>query len=180
MSTTTTHRRIAAGAAALAAGLALGPPAAPAQDRSFATADFHDAKGELVGSATLHDWPAGVLIELQLSGLTPGEHALHIHETGRCEPGFSAAGGHYAPEGNAHGFISPDGPHAGDLPNLFFDTDGVAGAHVFNARVSLDGEAAPLLDEDGSALIVHARPDAYEETSGAGGRVACAVIEPGL
>jgi Cu/Zn superoxide dismutase len=58
-------------------------PPAPAQDHSLATADYYDADGALVGAATFHDCPAGVPMALQISGLAPGELALHLHETGR-------------------------------------------------------------------------------------------------
>ncbi|BBK44367.1 superoxide dismutase [Cu-Zn] [Allostella vacuolata] len=143
-------------------------------------ATFVDANGKNVGDATLAQTPHGVLITARISGLPPGEHGFHLHETGRCDAagGFESAGGHYAPRGKAHGFKAEDGPHAGDMPNQFVGSDGWLRAHVLNARVSIGGGAAALLDADGSALVVHAGADDYgSQPSGkAGKRLACAVI----
>ena len=65
---------------ALLAGLAL--PASAQQ----ASASFVDAQGNEVGTAKLTQTPNGVLIALEVRGLTPGEHASHIHEKGSCDP----------------------------------------------------------------------------------------------
>src|SRR5262245_32899038 len=48
-----------------------------------------------------------VFVEIS-RGLAPGTHAVHIHETGQCEP-CAAAGGHFDPGPN--GNPSPDGNH---------------------------------------------------------------------
>ena len=166
--------------AALAAlGLAALPLAGQAQEPEVATATLEDADGNPAGIAEFHEWPAGVLIDVQLEGLAPGEHGIHIHEFGNCQPDFAAAGGHFAPGGQGHGFNSPDGPHAGDLPNIFVTPGGAAAAHFLNPRITLGEGANSLFDEDGAALIVHANPDTYGEEAGAGARVACGVITPG-
>ena len=68
--------------------------------------------------------------------------------------------------------------HTGDMPNIYAAADGVARADVFNTRASFSGEAGKsLFDDDGSAIIVHAKPDSYGEDPAAGDRVACGVIE---
>lgn len=110
--------------------------------------------------------------------LAPGEHGFHIHETGSCEPDFSAAGDHFNPDGRGHGFASEEGPHAGDLPNIFVGADGSAEAHFFNSRITLDDGPSGLFDQDGAAFIVHEKPDSYQAEAGAGGRVACGAIIP--
>ena len=75
---------------------------------------------------------------------------------------------------------NPEGPDNGDLPNLFAAADGSAAAEFFTTRVSVASGSMPaLLDEDGSAVIIHANRDDHltQPIGGAGGRVACGVIE---
>ena len=72
-----------------------------------------------------------------------------------------------------------DGPDSGDLPNLYVGADGSAMAEFFATRVSVAGGDMPaLLDEDGSAVIIHEQPDDHltQPIGGAGGRIACGVI----
>lgn len=147
-----------------------------------ASAAMQTADGADAGTVTLTDGPHGILIEADLEGLTPGEHGFHIHETGACDPEFGEAGEHFNPDGSGHGLLAEDGSHAGDVPNIFVGEDGTAKAHFFNPRVTLGDDrddADSLMDEDGSAIIVHENADSYGEDAGAGGRVACGVIEPG-
>lgn len=147
-------------------------------ERATATYDISDADGEVVGRLTLTDGADGVLIEAEIDGLEPGEHGFHLHETGRCEPPFESAGGHYAPSGSAHGLLSDGGPHAGDLPNLVV-AEGVSttATHAWAAGVTIE----ELTAEDGSALVIHAGPDDYrtDPAGAAGDRVACAAITRG-
>lgn len=132
---------------------------------------FKNTKGKPIGTATLMQTPNGVLIDAEVSSLTPGEHGFHIHQTGRCDAadGFKSAGGHFSPSKREHGFRVEGGPHAGDMPNQFVGADGKLRMHVFNSGVSLTHGEGALLDGDGSALVVHAKADDY--------RIACAVIE---
>ncbi|MEX1234720.1 MAG: superoxide dismutase family protein [Roseovarius sp.] len=157
-----------------AATLGLGAPALaaePAAKAMLKTADGADA-----GTVEIRTAGDGTLFRAELSGLTPGWHGFHVHETGSCEDGFQAAGDHYAPSGNSHGLMAEDGAHAGDLPNIFVHENGEAKAEFYSARLSVTEGDAPVMDEDGSAIVVHAQPDSYASEAGAGDRVACGVI----
>ena len=157
--------------------LALATVSAAAQT---AKANLRNAEGKEVGSATLTQTPAGVLITLSVKGLPAGEHAFHVHAVGKCEPPFTTAGGHFNPEKKKHGMMASDGPHAGDMPNLHVPTSGELAVDVLNAAVTLEkGKANSLFGPEGTALIIHAGKDDYktDPTGEAGGRIACGLVE---
>ena len=166
-----------------AAGLSLLLMAAPAYAAPAASAALKGPDGAAIGSATFEDGPGGVLIRLDLQGLKPGWHAIHLHEKGACSDAkFTSAGGHmnHAPAKAPHGLLNPDGPDMGDLPNIHAGADGKAMAEVYSPFVSIkaSGGRPSLLDADGSALVVHASPDDYltQPIGGAGDRVACGTV----
>ncbi len=162
----------------VAAGLLLMSSAACADGAATAKASLHDAAGKSVGTATLEETPEGIAITLDLSNLPPGTHAFHIHETGKCEPPFTSAGGHFNPMGKQHGSMNPEGLHAGDLMNLEIPASGSLKVKVPAAVVSLKEGKTSLFDADGSALVIHAGPDDYktDPTGNAGARIACGVV----
>jgi Cu-Zn family superoxide dismutase len=171
-------------AALTIAGLAcVGVVSAQAADGQSATAQVKAADGKALGTATLTEAPHGVLLRVELKGLTPGWHGLHFHEKGDCgTPDFKSAGAHVHTTANVmHGLLNPDGNDNGDLPNLFAGADGSATTELFSPLVSLKGAGGrpALLDADGSALVVHASPDDYktQPIGGAGARVACGVVK---
>jgi len=145
-----------------------------------AKATLKDKDSKDVGSATLTQTPSGVLITLSVKGLPAGEHAFHVHGIGKCEPPFMSAGGHFNPDKKKHGMMAPDGPHAGDMPNLHIPTNGELAVDVLNAAVTLEkGKANSLFGPEGTALIIHAGKDDYktDPTGEAGGRIACGLVE---
>lgn len=159
-------------ASVLAAGLCLAAPAVAADQ---ATATLKDPGGKEAGTVTLTAVPTGVLLDADLTALPPGDHAFHIHETGKCEPpDFKSAGGHFNPEEDEHGLMNQAGPHAGDMPNIHVPESGKLRIEVLNQMVSLDS----LFDEDGAAIIIHEGPDDYKSDPAghAGGRLFCGVI----
>ncbi len=87
---------------------------------------LRDARGTTVGTATLKpNGTTGVAFELDLKGLPPGEHAVHLHQTPTCDPpSFESAGPHLNPAAKQHGLKNPAGPHAGDMNNVTVAADG--------------------------------------------------------
>jgi len=146
-----------------------------------ASATFVDASGVQIGLARLTEDSTGrVHVSVHVQGLAPGLHGIHIHAVGSCSPTFAAAGGHYNPLGDQHGLDNPEGPHAGDLPNLAVNEAGIGQLDATTDRVTLSPGVATLFDATGSAFIIHANPDDQVTDAGNGGsgaRIACAVIE---
>jgi len=139
------------------------------------------ADGADNGTVTFRPTKSGMLnIVVEMTNLPPGSHGLHIHEKGACDPagGFESAGGHYA-GGKEHGIDNESGPHAGDLPNVHVGENGVLKVELFTDRLSLgEGGTNPLMDADGSAVVLHQDPDDYaSDPSGhSGHRISCGVI----
>lgn len=145
-----------------------------------AGATLLDAEGSVVGTVELVSTPGGgILVRAALEALPPGVHAFHIHETGVCTPpSFASAGGHYAPHGRAHGVLSSEGRHAGDLPNIHVPLAGALTFELFVDHATLKEKDGGLLDTDGSAFVIHAGPDDYrtDPAGDAGPRIACGPI----
>lgn len=140
-----------------------------------------NSEGKEIGTAELTETKKGVKIRLILSGLEPGEKAVHFHEIGKCDsPNFTTAGVHFNPSDKEHGFDNPKGYHAGDLPNLVILKDGTVDVEIVTSNVTLEkGQKNSLLDEDGSALVIHAGPDDYitDPSGNSGDRIACGIIK---
>jgi Cu-Zn family superoxide dismutase len=140
-------------------------------------ANFTGGDGAALGSVTVEDSAAGLVIRMAGSGMPAGTHGLHIHMVGTCEgPKFESAGAHWNPDNKQHGRDNAEGPHKGDLPNVTVGADGALTETLTLAGVTL----AELQDGDGSALVVHAQPDDYktDPSGNSGDRIACAVIAP--
>ncbi len=160
-----------------------------------ATATLRDAGGTDVGDVRLLPEDDGLRVVVDVSGLEPGFHAFHVHTTGLCEPEssppddpdrtgpFLSAGGHLGADD------APHGAHDGDLPSLHVLADGTGRLETVTDALTEDD----LLDDDGSAVMVHAGRDNFAnvperyapqgpdqetlDTGDAGGRVACGVLE---
>ncbi len=147
--------------------------------KSRASAELKDKDGKSVGRADFREMSDGVLVRLEVKGLPPGLHAVHVHTVGKCEaPGFTSAGGHFNPAGKKHGLKNPDGAHAGDLPNMLIAKDGTGRFEALTDSITLGAGSNSVFDADGSALVIHVGVDDYmtDPTGNAGDRAACGLI----
>ncbi len=158
--------------------------------------ELTDPGGSVVGHATFTDTRSGIEVRLEVTGLSPGFHGVHLHEVGLCEADspdpdepsrsgdFFSAGPHLGSADASHG------QHAGDLPPLLMTPRGVGAGSSLVAVPKVED----LLEGDGTSLIIHEAPDnlghipsryAPEEPdedtrSGgdAGARIVCGAIGP--
>lgn len=154
------------------------PPAEPPPPAA-AAAQLRDGSGRAVAAASLEEVGDALRVRVESSGLAAGVYGIHIHAVGRCDPpGFETAGPHWNPSGREHGRDNPRGQHAGDLPNLLVGTDGRGSLEFTIPAAGFQSGARRLLDADGGALVLHARPDDYrtDPSGNSGARVACGVI----
>jgi Cu-Zn family superoxide dismutase len=138
------------------------------------TVEIKDAQGQIVGTAVLSEATHGVKIKLDVKGLPPGEHSLHIHQNAKCEPpDFKSAGPHF---NGASGHSDHAGMPAGDIPDfsLIVAPDGTGHATVVAPNVSLGTDDHSVFSNGGTAIVIHAV--AGGTSTAAPPRIACGVI----
>ncbi|MFV0302297.1 MAG: superoxide dismutase family protein [Paracoccus sp. (in: a-proteobacteria)] len=162
-------------AAGLVALLAAAPLAA--QQAGPLTADIAGPDGTPLGRVTALPTASGqMLLDLDLTGLPPGIHGVHVHETGDCgSADFASAGGHLHGD-KQHGVMTEGGIHPGDLPNVSVPESGAVAVEYFVPALTPEA----LMDADGSAFVIHAQPDDYssQPSGNAGDRIGCGVFAP--
>ena len=133
---------------------------------------------KLSGKATFTETPDGVRMVLDVAGISPGKHGVHVHEKGDCSaPDAMSAGAHFSPEGHPHGLPPTQPRHLGDLGNLEAGEDGRAHFEAVAPHANLrPGDRRSFVDR---SIIVHAQPDDGSQPSGnSGARIGCGVIRP--
>ena len=164
---------------AFAGVLFLSSYTANADAQNQARADLKDAQGKTVGTASLRETKDGVLVTANVKALPQGLHAVHIHSVGKCEqPAFTSADGHFNPLNTKHGLKNPEGPHAGDLPDLYVNQDGVGRYEALMESMTLGTGVTSIFDADGSAIVIHATADdnMTDPAGNSGDRIACGVV----
>ena len=136
-----------------------------------------DQSGKQIGTVRAWQTAGGVSFHVRATGLRHGVHGIHVHPIGRCDPpDFASAGTHWNPTNKQHGLNNPNGPHAGDMPNVTVAANGVLDQTVVLPKATM----AQLLDADGSSIMIHANADDYvsQPAGNSGPKIACAVIGP--
>ena len=176
---------ISAGAFAVSARQGTTAKATIAGEGITGTVELREISAQAAGGHDMANMTGTKAVEItvNVTGLKPGTHGMHLHAVGKCEaPGFTSAGGHFDPGPASN--MDPDMNHPyhmGDLPNLVADATGKATLKTVTTRVTLSVGPLSVFDADGTAIIIHGNPDqgvTGESRSGLSGgpRVACGVI----
>ena len=152
--------------------------AGSAAENATAVAEIKATKGHKVaGTVTFTQEGDKTTIAVDLTGLKPGKHGFHIHETGDCSaPDAKSAGGHFNPTKQPHGAPNAAKHHAGDLGNLSADKKGHVKVTLTTTDLTVaDGPSSVV----GKAVIVHGKADDLKSqpAGNSGPRVGCGVIE---
>jgi Cu-Zn family superoxide dismutase len=135
------------------------------------------AGNSVAGTVTFEQRGTRTVVVAEVTGLTPNaEHGFHVHERGDCSaPDAMSAGGHFNPKGAPHGNAMQGAHHAGDIPNLKADANGVARLRWEDDELTVTEGPLSVV---GRAVVVHRDPDDYktQPAGNSGPRLACGTI----
>lgn len=153
-------------------------PPAPEAPAMGAVATLEARSGSTVGGVVrFTEDAAGVKVLIEVTGATPGDHAVHVHEKGDCSaPDATSAGGHFNPMGHAHGAPDASPHHPGDFGNVTVGADGKGTKELTTKDITLGEGQTKVV---GLAVIVHEKADDFvtQPTGAAGGRQACGIVK---
>lgn len=146
-----------------------------------ATVVLNNLDGVAIGAASITQTPHGVLVHVKVADLPPGAKGIHFHSKADCaaDTGFKSSMGHHGESKGEHGLLNAMGPGSGDLGNIYVGKNGVGEMQFFKTDVFLTGGDMPLLDGDGTAIVIHANEDdqVTQPIGGAGPRIVCGLVE---
>ena len=172
---TTFAAALVAAACLFASGCASNSPPPKASGEPAAFCQIAPAiPGGPSGRASFSELKGQLHVEIELEGLSPGLHGIHLHENGDCSNKAAAAGGHFNPDGHRHGMAEAADSHAGDFGNIQAKDDGKARLVFDDPYLSLDGSHSVV----GRSLVVHADADDMKSqpAGNSGTRIACGIV----
>jgi Cu-Zn family superoxide dismutase len=149
--------------------------AAPMITKAIAVLHATKSGGDANGKVTFTKVAAGIKVEAEVHGLTPGPHGFHIHEFGDISsPDAMSTGGHFNPDKVDHAAPGAPKRHVGDMGNIEASPRGVARLDYVDPLMSFAGPHSII----GRGVIVHEKADDLktQPTGNAGGRVAAGVV----
>lgn len=151
-----------------------GPPTGAAET---AVSELKSAPGhDIQGKFTFIQMGDEVHIVGEVSGVSPGLHGLHLHETGDCSSeDFTSAGPHFNPTGAPHACSSDEHRHAGDFGNIEIAEDGTGRIELTTKDLTVTPGPNSVV---GRAVVLHADPDdcTSQPAGDSGARIACGVV----
>lgn len=134
---------------------------------------------KIKGTVSFTQEGSQVKMEVKASGLTPGEHAIHLHQNADCSAAdASSAGGHWNPAQQDHGKWEGEHFHMGDIGNMTADAEGNVD-FSFSTDKWCIGCSDSLKDILNKSVIIHAKADDFvsQPSGAAGSRVGCVEIK---
>lgn len=147
------------------------------EDKTIVVEAEPKSDSNVTGTITFSEDGDQVLMNAVFTGLTPGSHAIHLHEFSDCSsPDGKSTGGHWNPTFEDHGaWGNETGFHRGDIGNFEANENGDA-TISFETNlwcIKCDDETKNIV---GKAVIVHQGQDDFvsQPSGAAGSRVSCA------
>jgi Cu/Zn superoxide dismutase len=148
---------------------------------------FHQAEGgTFLGEGTAYRAPlasaaadsaAGkTYIRADINGLPANrQFGFHVHEKGDCSDNGMGAGGHFNPQAKPHGRYDSTDHHAGDLPNLSSNGEGIAMFSFTTDQLVVAPGPRSVVNR---AIVIHESADDFKSqpAGNSGKRIACGVI----